>query len=517
MAGPSEITISSIFKSVFQHKFLFSAITALGMLVVVGVFMMLEKKYASEGQLFVQLGRASVGLDPTVTASSTISVMDSRETEIRSIVDLIVSRGVAEEVVRRIGPDRILATKFNFIQIPSLSALLDSDAEGFDEKRNRYAEGRSGDEQKDFEEAVKKFSDDLLEVSAERKTSILTVYCKASSPILAKDLTDTVLEITRSLHLKVSYVNESQDFFESEFSHQNDKLTVLEQELEEFRNERGVLTIDAERSLTQSIIDRLTNRILDAQADVIELNTELQAMSVKLEKTDEFVELESRGMESSSRSGADQKLIELKGQLANLLQRYSNNHYSVVQLKTEIGEIASEIGSRQEKRTESSKSRNSVYESLELSYAQKSASQTAKEELLEHLRGQLAKQNPRMTQLNQDLRHSESLKQSIAIARSGVIDFAEKKRQSSVLAELNKQQISNLEVASSGSFVTKHIFPKASLVLPLGLVASVALATLLCFRRSQKPETRIAIPEVERGLGVPVLVTLPRVPAVVRS
>jgi len=45
----------------------------------------------------------------------------------------------------------------------------------------------------------------------------------------------------------------------------------------------------------------------------------------------------------------------------------------------------------------------------------------------------------------------------------------------------------------------------------------VALATLLCFRRSQKPETRIAIPEVERGLGVPVLVTLPRVPAVVRS
>src|SRR5438105_232682 len=53
-------------------------------------------KYASDAKLFVRLGRESVGLDPTATTGQTISVSETRESEINSILDIVGSRAMVE-------------------------------------------------------------------------------------------------------------------------------------------------------------------------------------------------------------------------------------------------------------------------------------------------------------------------------------------------------------------------------------------------------------------------------------
>lgn len=517
MAPQPEITLGGIVQSVFNQKFFFVSITLLGLIATAAAYVLLEKQYESEGRLFIQLGRSSVGLDPTATASGTISVMDSRETEIRSVVDLMSSRGVIEEVVKRIGPAEILKSKFDDLPFPKISTEWLGLSSGAKTVETEFSAGRSAQEQRDFEAAVKKFSDDMFFVSAEKKTAVVSVYCKASSPELAKRLADMVLDVTREMYLKISYVNESEPFFESGFELQNDRLESLEQELESFLNERNVLSIDAQRNLTQEIINRLSNRIVDTQSEIIELDTELKGLSEQLSSTEEFFVLESKGMESLSRSGADQKLIELKGNLATLMKRYNDDNFKVTQLKNEIAEVEKQVNDRQEKRSESVRQKNLVYESLEIAIAQKEAAKSGKEQLFSHLQTELDSRNALMAALNNDQRKVDALKRSIDISRTAVFDYADKLRQSRVLAELNRQQISNVEIASAGSYVTKHIAPKATLLFPIGLAGSLALASLLSVIRDRKPPSVSPVAEVERSLGVPVLVSLPRVPVAVRN
>src|SRR5207244_2388859 len=70
---------------------------------VAGIFLM-ARRYGSEAKLFIRVGRESVGLDPTATTGQTsISMSDSRESEITSVVDLLASRGLRERVLDAVG------------------------------------------------------------------------------------------------------------------------------------------------------------------------------------------------------------------------------------------------------------------------------------------------------------------------------------------------------------------------------------------------------------------------------
>ena len=71
------------------------------------VYIIVPRKYFSDGKLFVQVGRSSVGTDPT-TSSGTVSLQDSRETEVKSVVTMLESREIANSVVDRVGAERIL-------------------------------------------------------------------------------------------------------------------------------------------------------------------------------------------------------------------------------------------------------------------------------------------------------------------------------------------------------------------------------------------------------------------------
>ena len=78
------------------------------MLLVTAAFLILPRKYGSEGKLFVQLGgRNNSSLDPT-SGSASVTIQDSRETTVRSVAELVSSRAILEAVVDEIGIEEIL-------------------------------------------------------------------------------------------------------------------------------------------------------------------------------------------------------------------------------------------------------------------------------------------------------------------------------------------------------------------------------------------------------------------------
>jgi uncharacterized protein involved in exopolysaccharide biosynthesis len=59
--------------------------------------------YRAEAKLLVRIGRENVSLDPTATTGQTISIGQSRESEINSELEILKSRELAEKVVDTIG------------------------------------------------------------------------------------------------------------------------------------------------------------------------------------------------------------------------------------------------------------------------------------------------------------------------------------------------------------------------------------------------------------------------------
>jgi len=155
--------------------------------VVVAAFLLWPRKFGSEGRLYVQLGRNNTTLTPT-SGTGSVSIQDTRETEIRSVVEIIKSRAVLEATIKDIGAMPKISVP-NFL---SRGGAGDMSVEEYKELR-------------DLELAAQELESNLT-VNSEKKTSVISVYVKANSAKLAQQIVAKIFEHTRRIHLKVHAV-----------------------------------------------------------------------------------------------------------------------------------------------------------------------------------------------------------------------------------------------------------------------------------------------------------------------
>jgi len=160
----------------------------------------LPRSYLSEAIIFVRLGRESVSLDPTATTGSMVQVLESRESEVNSIRDMLTSREVMENIVDTMGPEVILGDE----EIP----------EEFSPSENLPEDDyvRSPRQQ-----AIQMLGQEIYVIS-ERKSSVLKVGCQASSPELARRIVQVYLDCYKSIHTQAHQTPESNEFFEKQSS-----------------------------------------------------------------------------------------------------------------------------------------------------------------------------------------------------------------------------------------------------------------------------------------------------------
>ncbi len=103
----SPLTLFDVIGAGFRYKGRAILVTGLMLLLCAAAILLFPKKYESEAKLFVRLGRGSASIDPA-TVGQTISIQESRETEMNSMIDLLQSRSLAERIVDEIGHERIL-------------------------------------------------------------------------------------------------------------------------------------------------------------------------------------------------------------------------------------------------------------------------------------------------------------------------------------------------------------------------------------------------------------------------
>jgi uncharacterized protein involved in exopolysaccharide biosynthesis len=118
----------------------------------------------------------------------------------------------------------------------------------------------------------------------------------------------------------------------------------------------------------------------------------------------------------------------------------------------------------------------------------------------------------KLPELNRSEIESQKLQRNIEIATRDLFIYSQKRGEAQAMSALDDRNISDLKVLLAPNFRIKHVSPKGSLIIPFGFLCGLmaAVATALFFERNNLSSS-LNEGEVEQALGLPVLVTLPRV------
>ena len=256
-------------------------------LAVLAMFI-LPRSYESEAMIFVKLGRETVSLDPTATTGSTMPVLESRDNEINSIRDMLYSRGIMERVVDRLGPDVVLGD----------AELTDEvhEVEEFPEKDYLNSPRQ---------QAIKALVEDTYVISS-RKSSVLTLSAKASSPELAQRILKEYLQVYQQMHTDAHQSPESNNFFKEQTRLLRGQWEESMKALQIAKEDAGVVSIDGAR-------DNLKAQTYTVQSSLMSVTSSLASTTARLEK---FKSLVSRNPLAQQR--VSQEYLAAKGEFAGL-------------------------------------------------------------------------------------------------------------------------------------------------------------------------------------------------------
>lgn len=458
-------------------------------------FVFCPRKYQSEAQLFIRMGRESIGIDPTATTGQTMPLYTAdREDEVKSAEAVFKSRDVAAQVVDQLGADVVLgrggpgSPSKNFLAT-ILRLPLD------------LALGmvRSLDPISEREAAIIAI-DRNLTIASERQTTVIIVRYEADSPQLAQTVCQAVVEIGQQEHMRVHRNEESAPFFEEQQQRLREQLDTSLASLQDAKNEMGLADIEKRRVTLEAQysaieLDRLvTNQQLaTTQANFEDLQQQLNEIPDRL----------IAATKSVPNHGADMlrdRLYELQVRSMDLKARYNDSHPLVMAVNDQLDEAKKIVAEQTDQRMETNDEINPIHRELSLEMKkQHSVVAGLKSRLLElevQKNGVLAE----IRTLNKNDFTLDQLTREAELARTKYLQYARTMEEARIDKELQNQGMSNISVAQTATLMEKPVFPSRALTAAGTFVLATfgTFAFVLYGERQSNPP-----PRVETELAAP--------------
>jgi len=353
---------------------------------------------------------------------------------------------------------------------------------------------------------------EVLDVYNEKKSSVLVVTVRSSSPELAQEIVEQIFVATRKIHMGIHNFSSSVDFFDEQFLSQEENLNESMRELAEFRNDMGIMSVGTARGSLQNVISTLDLELVNANVSLTEWEDREKTLKKMLASTPRTIASPRKGVERLSYEDSRTELYKLKQERERLRLAYTEKNARLQRVKEQIVALEKELGGQVSERTESTSVPNPVYQTLETSYLQARATVAGNRARLAGLKRGKKDATKRLKELNNaEVQASEKLRK-VSVAEQYLAIYTQPRGESKAMGALDARNISDVKVAQEPTLTLKHVNPKASLVLPMGFVCGLlaALGISLFLDRNHLSAT-LNESDVEQALDLPVLVTLPRV------
>ncbi len=506
------LTLFDIVASIFRYKWRFLLVTGLMLTLSAAAVLIFPKRYESEAKLFVRLGRGSATVDPTAIGQ-TISIQESRESEMNSIVDMLRSRGLAENVVDSIGPDRILR-RHSWIELQAehwsnqLSASLETLVPGMGASVVSESE-MTADEmkvKKRREVAIKEFISDL-KIDSPKKSTTISVTFRGSSPELAQDIVQTVVDSYRQMHIDAYRYGGTLEFFNDQFTEQERLLVDFEEQLRETKNDNAMLTMRGKQESLQTEITDVKKSQLQTQADMVAAQGRLAKLKSDFLVLPKETERErTQGIAVGATDAMRDRLYALEIQEKELASKYYDGHPELVKVREQLTSARDIMDAQPTNREQSTMAVNPVHQQLENEILLAEASVASLEAKLTSLNSLEEALVQRLNKVNDLELVAESLQRKIDIGRENHRSYARKLEESRINAALDTEAVSNVSVVSAPTRRYKHASPNRVLLAGLGTIFSVmcgvAIALLSDYKATSLETKKIRDAERERYMRV---------------
>ena len=347
-----------------------------------------------------------------------------------------------------------------------------------------------------------------LKVWSVRDASVIELNFRHKDATVAAESLSALLKASMEFRRKI-YSQSRSKTFQKERDKFELRLTEQEQTLERFKEANAVSDFTDQKTLLIRQQAELQGSLIDAETRFRETSARLTAIQVSLAKTPKEIQIYQEQISEEGMDSARTTLIGLEARKNELLTKFTADSRFVRDLDSQI--MALRANMRFTPPTESGHrrvGRNPLVEELQSENSKRAIEVASIGERIVALKGEQDTIRARLRQFD----HLESEFNQLTIQRDLLADnlktYSQKLEEARILEEMDRQKMDNIRVIeeprppSSGTNLLLMIF---GISLPLGILAAL-LAVLI---KQSLHQVFLSPEEVERKLGIPVLVSIP--------
>ncbi len=239
------MTMGDIYYALFRQKWKILLCSVAGLLAAAMYFELKPPPYLSEARLYIRYVMESKGMGPAGADLQMKSPDQRGETIINSEMDILTSLDLAELVAKTVGPEKILPKAVGIVSANRAAALIQS----------------------------------KLVVDAPRNSSVIRVAFEHSDPVVARSVLVELISQYLKRHVEIHQASGLVGgFLAQETDQLRAHLAQTEDELRKARNKAGISSLDDSKKAYNDQTARLRQETFDAQAELAERTSMLQAL-----------------------------------------------------------------------------------------------------------------------------------------------------------------------------------------------------------------------------------------------
>ena len=470
--------------------------------------------YLSQAKLLVRLGRENVTLDPTATTGTIVPIRPSHESAINTELEILKSQEVAEMAVDSIGAEALSykehpvnnSTGKTIAKIKRPVYVL---AKRIRQLRTRAGTAASSGKR----DSALRMVMDNFEIETQKIGSTISLSYKSQNPELAQEVLTKLIDSYLEKHIAVHQTPGSHQFFTQQSAHLRGRLTQLEDELRNLRNETGISSLEQQQRVILEHISVLENDKNGAEIALAASTATVEALQKTLaEIPDTVVMTITEGYPNVAADGMRQRLYDLQLQEQDILSKYEPESRHVQDIRQQIAAAEALLSKEKPERTQLTRGLNATYVELHSALLSEQVSISSLAAQVKTLTAKLVSTREELSDLTDVEVKVKALAREIEIQEANYRKYSENLEQARIDDALETGKISNISIVQAATLPVKPVNSRKKLTLLLGLVFGMFGGIGLAFF-SEYTDHSIRTPrQAEEKLGLSTLTCIPYVP-----
>lgn len=458
------LRLSDLWRPIYRHRWSVVVWTLLLLPVLAFCVFLIPAQFDSYSQLLIRLGRGAVSMDQTATLSPTVSLQDSRASQVNSVREMLQSRAIAQKVVSEVGVDRVLEPHS---LLSKSMQRLGSFLPGGDTKPMGDLSAAQVDAQIAEEMAIKKFQESMnLFMAKDAYTIDLEV--RTEDPFLSRDLLKALVEVYREHHAMAHSSLGSSEFFEEQSKIAYKRAMDAKEKLRIAKTERGIIDIGSAQSALRSLLSQVESNLVDVEHELASMSSQRDRLVEQIEQQPETLQTQTiRGIPKATGDSMRQALYDLEVRYKEQSVKLSEDHPKLKVLREQLAAATEIAQAEQGERPQTTESTNPLRQALMMSWQQTSTTLAGLESKRDNLKSQAESLHEELEKLNRDEVHLAELSWETNLAEAEYLRTAENRDNARLIDRLSSGAVSEIAVVQEPSLGLKKVKPKRSILLVL--------------------------------------------------